>query len=181
MFMTHELELLGKSIKRARENAGYKTIVSVADALDLAQYQTVSNWEKGRAVPSTETLLKLCDLFDCDLGYLVGEYTCPHLDTTIANKSVGLSPDALEVLQGMNRNGNQRELDLISEFITFMSNYPSYSNDKELLVYAVSELASFVSRSDRNSVMEKGYMWEMQDLLMGFIKYFIHRISIDKT
>lgn len=179
--MTHNLESLGQSIERARKNAGFKTIASVADKLELAQYQTVSNWEKGKSAPSIETLLKLCELFDCDLGYLVGEYPCPRLDLSIAHESLGLSPDALAVLQGMKEVGNRQELDLISEFITFSSNYPSYSKDKELLVYAVSELVSFIAGANENGAMEKGYMWELQDLLMGFMKYFIHHISQRKA
>lgn len=177
--MTHNFESIGKRIKKARENAGLSK-ASVARSLDFDQYQTVYNWEEGKATPSIKTLLKLCDLFDCDLGYLVGEYSCPRMDLSVAHESLGLAPDALSILQGMNENGNQKELDLISEFITFTSNYPSYSNDKELLVYAVSELVSYIGIATETGAIEKGYMWEIQDLLMCFIKYYIHHISLDK-
>lgn len=33
----------------------------------------VSNYEKGKLIPPMDVMLKLCDIFNCEMGYLLGE------------------------------------------------------------------------------------------------------------
>lgn len=33
----------------------------------------ISNYEKGKLIPPMDVMLKLCDIFDCEMGYLLGE------------------------------------------------------------------------------------------------------------
>lgn len=33
----------------------------------------ISNYEKGKLVPPIDIVLRLCDVFKCELGYLLGE------------------------------------------------------------------------------------------------------------
>lgn len=36
--------------------------------------KTITDWENGRVIPQLEDMLKMCDIFGCDLGHLLGEY-----------------------------------------------------------------------------------------------------------
>jgi transcriptional regulator with XRE-family HTH domain len=53
--------------------------------------QTVSKWEKGESAPSVFDLLRLCEIFECDFGYLVGEYQNRTRVETDIVKETGLS------------------------------------------------------------------------------------------
>lgn len=170
--MAHNFKEIGSRIEEARTKAGL-TQAHVAERLGYMQYQTVLNWEKGKVIPTTDVLLKLCDIFGCDLGYLVGEYPCMKLDISMVYESLGLSQDAIQVLQGMKALGNGKELELLNELILFTANYPSCEPDKKILLSAIAELVSFISLGNGYDAMEKGYMWEIQELFMDFIKCYL--------
>ncbi|MCL2587690.1 MAG: helix-turn-helix domain-containing protein [Firmicutes bacterium] len=43
----------------------------IADKLGLS-INAVSQWERGICVPSAETVIELCSLFECSADYLLG-------------------------------------------------------------------------------------------------------------
>jgi transcriptional regulator with XRE-family HTH domain len=65
---------------RIRELREEKQITQreLADLLKVAQ-NTISNWEKGIREPDSKTLIKLAEIFDCSIDYLLGR------DETILN------------------------------------------------------------------------------------------------
>lgn len=62
--------------KRARSERGLTQegfVSQVSEKYGADNYisiSTVRNWEQGRSVPELDTLLQLCDFFDCSLDYL---------------------------------------------------------------------------------------------------------------
>lgn len=60
-----------KRLRQLREQNGYQTQQSLADALGVAQ-STVANWEAGRREPNHETTLRLADFFRVSVDYLMG-------------------------------------------------------------------------------------------------------------
>ncbi|MCR5054558.1 MAG: helix-turn-helix domain-containing protein [Lachnospiraceae bacterium] len=57
----------------------------------------ISNYEKGKPIPPIDVMLKLCDVFQCELGYLLGEPDYSEgtkLETAIIEKT-GLNKDSL--------------------------------------------------------------------------------------
>ena len=58
------------NLKAARLNKGIKA-TDLAKALHVSK-QTVSSWENNRRNPSIETYVKLADLYDVSLDFLVG-------------------------------------------------------------------------------------------------------------
>ena len=66
---------IGKRIKTERTRLGLNQ-QELADSLNLAARQTIANWEKGTIMPQLQDMLNMCNLFGCELGYLLGEYTC---------------------------------------------------------------------------------------------------------
>ncbi len=59
---------------------------------------TLSRWESGLSFPSLYWLDRLCDIFDCDLGYLLGEYPEKHRITAEVCEVTGLSEECVEEL-----------------------------------------------------------------------------------
>lgn len=95
--------VIGERINLERTCDRHKmTLEELAEKMSVTR-QTVSKWEKGKATPTVQDLLKLCDIFECDYGYLVGDFdTRKHLSADIQNET-GLSEKAIEVLQEINR------------------------------------------------------------------------------
>jgi len=86
------------NLKKARKNAGLSQN-DIAKKLNVSQ-GAVSQWEQGIRQPSHEVLVKLAEMFDCTIDFLVGRTDDPEyeLRTEIpeALKKVGI--DAVEML-----------------------------------------------------------------------------------
>ncbi len=59
----------GEKLARKRKENNY-TQEQLAQLLDVSR-QSVSKWESDLTYPETEKLIRLCELFDCSLDYLV--------------------------------------------------------------------------------------------------------------
>lgn len=65
-----ETETFATIIKNLRRHNGW-TQKYIADELGV-KYQTYQKYEMGKAKPSFENLIKLADLFDVSMDYLIG-------------------------------------------------------------------------------------------------------------
>jgi transcriptional regulator with XRE-family HTH domain len=59
---------------------------------------TIANWEKGKYLPSLEDMIKLCIIFDCEVGYLLCEQNCKTREVTDIQAVSGLSENAIQKL-----------------------------------------------------------------------------------
>lgn len=66
---------LGEKLARLRRENNY-TQEQLAQLLDVSR-QSVSKWESDLTYPETEKLIRLCQLFDCSLDYLVRDVPEP--------------------------------------------------------------------------------------------------------
>lgn len=66
-----------KRLRLLREQGGYQTQQSLADALGVAQ-STVANWEAGRREPNHEVTARLADFFHVSVDYLMGRTDAPE-------------------------------------------------------------------------------------------------------
>lgn len=92
--------IIGERIRQQRIEAGYKTQSDFAEALGL-QYdsrQSVGAWEQGKRLPPLNILLKMCELFDCEIGYLLYEYDCKTREETDISAATGLSEKSIRRL-----------------------------------------------------------------------------------
>ncbi len=94
---------IGKRISTERKNAQL-TQGEFAQKLTLSaeSRQTISKWESGHVLPDLEILKKMCDVFDCELGYLLCEYDCKTHIATDIQKEIGLSENAISILRTLN-------------------------------------------------------------------------------
>lgn len=103
-----KLHSFKKGFKQARKSArdinGKKyTQGSFAEAFNVS-VETVKNWEQGRFTPTADTLIELCDFFDCDMDYLFGTLDCKRHNTQFIHDYTGLSEKVIERMHILNYN-----------------------------------------------------------------------------
>ena len=92
---------IGKRIQSERKRKGL-TLDELGEKINVSR-QTLSKWERGEGTgPTVFDLVKLCGVFDCDYGFLVGEYECHRRQDTDINKEIGISESAIMSLREMN-------------------------------------------------------------------------------
>ena len=92
--------------KRARKNSGY-TQKSFSESFNIS-IETVKNWEQGRNIPEMETLERLCNFFQCDIDYLLGNIECETHDKQFIHDQTGLSENAINKLLELYNNAGSR-------------------------------------------------------------------------
>ena len=97
----NKLRSFSDGLKRARNERDW-TQADLAEKMDVS-IETVRNWEQGRNPPNGEKLLKLCDLFDCDLDYLFYRIDCKTHDIKFIHEQTGLSVEAIEKIESFKK------------------------------------------------------------------------------
>lgn len=105
--MKYDNKTIGKRIKAGRnacrtEDGKKYTQEDLTDKLHYKR-ETISRWENGKELPTLETLLKMCDIFGCDLGYLLGEHEEKTRTAADIHTETGLSEDAIQKLQSYDK------------------------------------------------------------------------------
>jgi len=92
---------IGERIREERIALGLKQPdFALALGLEEESRQSVTKWENGYNVPSFKILIKMCELFDCEIGYLLCEdgYIGRTRAETDFQKATGLSKRAVQKL-----------------------------------------------------------------------------------
>lgn len=79
---------------------------------NIASRKSVHNWEKGQ-IPDVETVIKLCEVLDCDFDYLFGKIDLPHKEETDICRETGLSEAAVEKLVQCSKTADCRHFSSI--------------------------------------------------------------------
>jgi len=89
---------IGERIKKLRKE-NKMTQEELSAQMEVCR-KNVIEWEKGtRLTLPFEDMIKLCCLFGCDIGYLLGEYDTKRHEAADVQKIIGLSEKAINVLQ----------------------------------------------------------------------------------
>lgn len=118
--MKYNPEEIGKRIAERRKALDLKQ-ADIAQGLHFTVKQ-ISTYENGKAIPPINSLLKLCDILKCDLGYIIGDpdYSTPaKIDSAIRAKT-GLNAEAIESLAQITR---------LERKYSYLKNPPSDSID----------------------------------------------------
>lgn len=97
--MNYNPSLIGEKIKFERKKRNWSQ-AKLGEKLGISNNQ-VSKYEKGDPAPPIEMLFTLCKIFNCELGYLLGEndYTEGNrLETEICNL-IGLNHESIHALK----------------------------------------------------------------------------------
>lgn len=115
--MTYSFEPIGSRMKELRKEKGY-SLAKVAECCGIQQYQTVSSWESGNTTPSLKNLFQMCELYGCELGYLLGEYDCKTRKTADIKAETGLSEKSIERLK-TEKNFNPQYTSSVNTLLEF--------------------------------------------------------------
>ncbi len=107
---------IGKQIAKERRNKGLtqaelaEKLSAMLDdseddiAVSIAQ-TTISSWENGKSLPSLGKLLAMAQMFECDCGYLLGDYDERTHNALEMCRETGLSEVSIENLCFLNKWG----------------------------------------------------------------------------
>ena len=94
---------IGKRIRAERKAAGFKSAENFGNELGIGRSQ-VEQIEQGKRLPALDTLVKMTEMFNCEVGYLLCEpgYECKTRTKTDIQRETGLSEPAISILHRMN-------------------------------------------------------------------------------
>ena len=145
MINKYNFQKIGNRIKQER-NKAKKSQDELGDYIGVTR-QKVAKWEHGKDLPQLSDLLRLCNLFDCEIGYLLCEYDCKTKVATDIQTVTGLSETAINRISSsitgkgirlcsQTRNYERKALNNILEInggeaLTLISDY-LYSEEKSV-------------------------------------------------
>lgn len=103
--MNNKITLIGSRIKECRKEKKLSQDY-IAECCGVDARQTIGKWENGASTPTIEQLYILCDLFDCDIGYLLGEYDGKTRTIDDVQKHISLSQEAIKKLLKWSNDSN---------------------------------------------------------------------------
>lgn len=93
--------ILGKRIEFERNKLGINQI-ELAKKLDLSSSASISQYESGERTPNDDIKLKMCELFNCSLDYLIGRTDIRNIgqpiDDVLNETMIGMSKADYEKL-----------------------------------------------------------------------------------
>lgn len=130
---------IAERIKSERKKAKL-SIEEMAERLDVNR-NTITTWErqdeKGR-IPPLEAILRMCELFQCELGYLLCEYDCKTRAATDIQAETGLNEGAIRVLKGLKNSIQMITINLLFEPMDSKHNYAVLDAIHQYLHFIIS-------------------------------------------
>ena len=188
--------MLADRIREAREGAKSEKTGramsqdELAEKLGIKNRNTISRWEdplKQNNVPKASDLIRMCEIFNCDMGYLFGEYEGKTREEADMKVATGLSEVAInELICSLPmREHKHYSVDLCSEFIE-----AGRGEEKETgqMWRDISSLIDYMAGyklpdmstpgNTLNSDMlfvESGLYFRCQQIIMGFIEKMVEK------
>ena len=87
-------KIIGDRIRKERKALNL-TQDEFKERIHISARQTIARWENGKALPTLEDFIIMCELFRCDIGYLLCEHDEKTRTATDIRKETGLSETAI--------------------------------------------------------------------------------------
>ena len=190
--MEYDLKKIGPRIREIRKNTINKATGKAYTQADVVAECPISNTylsklENGEDITlSLQTLIKLCSIFDCDIGYLLGEYDTKKREIADIQNMIGLSEDAICMLKELSELQTfDHILEMLSSFITDCSSDQlntmcTIAGHSESIEKAEWE-RDHIHHSDFEYEKQKGAdLYIIQNAFMDFIKRYIDIIRKER-
>ncbi len=164
-------KLMGKRIKQARENLDYsrqqfadilnsqENLPIVQNKIDSVSLERLKKWESGENPIALEWVPIICNVLDCDVGFIFGEYEEHKHKSADICKATGLSEKAVSDLISYNdyaphingvlslllENGMFR---VIQEIYSYFDFYTAHEKEKETHRLESEKIMKRVRKSD---------------------------------
>lgn len=96
MVNKYDEKLIGKRIQTERKLLNLNQ-EELCEKLSIGRTM-LSLYETGKRIPDLDILLAMCEVFQCEIGYLLGEYDCKTKTATDVHAITGLSENAIAIL-----------------------------------------------------------------------------------
>lgn len=119
---------IGDRICKLRKNKGF-TQLDLANKLFITD-KAISSWEQNRTEPSLEMLVRIAEILDCSIGYLVyGDNPRSDVETEIKIK---ITKDEYDVLSNFMKQNAKfiKESNQVDTY--YQPTYRKFLNDKEI-------------------------------------------------
>lgn len=108
--MLYSWHIIGERIRENRKEKGLSQ-EQLAEYLEQittnpTKRQTVAGWENGKPIKKIEQLTALCEIFECDIAYLLCECDSKRIVSQQVAPALGLSEKALDNLITANKKQN---------------------------------------------------------------------------
>ncbi len=90
---------IGERIKSERKRKGWSQIKFAKELGLYIDHSRISKWENDNETPGDDLLRRMALIFDCDYGYLIGEYPQRTRTESDIKKATGLSDKAVEAIK----------------------------------------------------------------------------------
>lgn len=166
-------KIIGERLKQARNDAGF-TLEEVAEKIDKKQYQTVSKYESENAIPSFDVVLKLCNLYGCEVEYILGLIDKKTKSKFDSCDVTGLSEPAIDRLIRWKRSG----------FSNFGSDFISKMIEDDKLIFELVRAGNAYTnikhddKKNTNDILESGdgCVLLQKENAIKFLSYEISRL-----
>lgn len=157
-------------------NEGYEKYKCCKSQETFAEYlgverRTISSWEKGKTLPSLETVVLICEILDCPIEFLLNNFEIPEL-APISNASLysGISTEIIkkalndpEYLDFLNFFMNPENCSALLNDIT-LSNWKQYwikttlkGLDKTFKEWITDIFKNFIATTPFYNITERSY------------------------
>lgn len=106
MFYEDRARVIGERIKENRKRMKLSQ-PELLKKVYLSENTVASlrKWERGERLPDLTTLARMAELFECDIGYLLGDYDESDFSAHKVCEYTGLSERAIDVLHNLDCSG----------------------------------------------------------------------------
>lgn len=153
--------LIMNNIRVSRQEKGL-TQEELANELYISARQTVGKWERGEDGGITlQQLRGLCNLFNCEIGYIVGDYDTKRKATADASEETGLSNASVLSLSS---NLKARPYIPLLDFLLSDSNDDD-DKDKETGIHFLQLLSEYFYSIDSDTREDAISLLEIQNTM----------------
>lgn len=171
--MEYNILKIGKRIRQQRKEKLNITMEELASAVGGITRQTVSKWEKGEGEITVNDLIKLCKIFNCDMGFLLCEYdVCKTRDLQYIHDVTGLSEAAIHMLSFYKHTPSMEHIvDLLDDLILDRgADGINTLSQIASIAYAIMATRADIPASELQANMNyAGLNWNCQQMFMQFI------------
>jgi len=181
--MEYSSKLIGERIRRERKRKGWNQYALLMNLNRSPEARrTVISWEKGKTLPPLDDMVNMCKLFNCELGYLLGEFPDRHRATTDICAETGLTTAAVEWLQLWKKISSKTRAYSREEIaLRFINDLICFSHVEDLAEEAISfqqclgqsieSLQSFIGPERKSAEMDLGRDGVMEDNIDSVLYY----------
>lgn len=138
---------IGERINEEREKKGLTKPELLQKIFKSASsHKSVTAWESGERLPDLDSLSRMAEIFDCDVGYLLCDYNDRKFFISDVSEQTGLSTKAVERIDGMNCH-SAIPVEVLSSILT----HP----DIQDLLHKIYELAQIKNARARVSATQE--------------------------